>query len=119
MLTLAPLVPLLRVARHVGELAHAGEAQQAGSRARPPRSPPSALTTTLYSAAPYTLGDGPRSVELRLGEAERYSTDPLVVIAPRVETGSTKLDVYTQWGSKTDLSFVVALKPRRALAQAL
>ena len=77
------------------------------------------MTTTLYSAAPYTLGDGPRSVELRLGEAERYSTDPLVVIAPRVETGSTKLDVYTQWGSKTDLSFVVALKPRRALAQAL
>ena len=47
------------------------------------------------------------------------TTDPLVVIAPRVETGSTKLDVYTQWGSKTDLSFVVALKPRRALAQAL
>ena len=63
--------------------------------------------------------DGPRMVELRLGKAEQYASDPLVVIAPSVEKGRTKLDVYTQWGSKTDLSFVVALKPRRALAQAL
>ena len=47
-------------------------------------------------------GDGPRSVELRLGKAERFAADPLVVIAPRVEKGRTKLDVYTQWGHECD-----------------
>ena len=47
-------------------------------------------------------GDGPRSVELRLGKAEQYAADPLVVIAPHVEKGRTKLDVYTQWGHECE-----------------
>ena len=43
-------------------------------------------------------GDGPRMVELRLGKAEQYAADPLVVIAPSVDKGRTRLDVFTQWG---------------------
>ena len=46
--------------------------------------------------------DGPRSVELRLGRAEQYASDPLVVIAPSVDKGRTKLDVYTQWGHECE-----------------
>ena len=47
-------------------------------------------------------GDGPRSVELRLGKAEQYAADPLLVIAPSVDKGRTKLDVYTQWGHECE-----------------
>ena len=46
--------------------------------------------------------DGPRSVELRLGKAEQYAADPLLVIAPSVDKGRTKLDVYTQWGHECE-----------------
>lgn len=47
-------------------------------------------------------GDGPRSVELWLGRAERWADTTLVVIEPRVEKGRIKLDVFTQNGHRRD-----------------
>lgn len=47
-------------------------------------------------------GDGPRSVELRLGKFERGADYPVVVIEPRVEKGRIKLDVFTQYGNRCE-----------------
>lgn len=46
--------------------------------------------------------DGPRLVELRLGKAERFAADLLIVIAPCVDKGLVKLDVYTQLGHDSE-----------------
>lgn len=63
--------------------------------------------------------DGIRRVELRLGNAERYTTPQLVVLAPRVENGLVKLDVFAQYGHDSEERTALGLSIDGALQLAI
>ena len=64
-------------------------------------------------------GDGPRRVELRLGNAERYTDPQLVILAPRVENGLVKVDVFAQYGHDSEERTALGLSIDGALELAI